>query len=257
MSWIPVSRSAHAEHRYLPRAGFRHAAARRAVPVLLAELPRLLPHYMLGFAEQEGELVPVAVLGLAEHDNLYLHPDGRWLGAYVPSALRGFPFALVRSEHGERTLAVESAHLVEGDAGEPLFGDAGALAEPVAGALGFLHQCADNRPVTRQATQALQSAGLLTPWTPAVTLEGRQHTLGGLHRVDEQALNRLAAADYARLQGAPMTLAYAQLFASRNTAQLVQRLRFQQQHAAAASPPADLGALFGEDDDELMFDFER
>ncbi|MFP4138815.1 MAG: SapC family protein [Halomonas sp.] len=257
MTWIALSRSAHAEHDYRPRRGYHHAAGCMAVPALLAELPKLLPHYVLAFAEREGELMPVVVLGLAEGENLYLHPDGRWLASYVPSALRGHPFQLSSSAHGERTLAVESTQLAAAGEGEPLFAEDGELAEPVASTLAFLAQCADNRALTFKASRALAEAGVLRPWSLSVTVNEVPHTLGGLQRIDEPALNRLLADDYAALQGAPMTLAYAQLFSTHQSLQLARRAEFQAQLAARHEPPEDLGSLFGEDDDDLEFDFDR
>lgn len=77
--------------------GYQHTAGDCLVNILLAELPRLLPHYLLGFTlDAQGAAQPVALLGLAEGNNLYLHPDGRWLADYVPAAPHGYSFALVQ-----------------------------------------------------------------------------------------------------------------------------------------------------------------
>ena len=65
------------------------------VPVLLAELSKLLPHYALGFIRQGESYQPVAIVGVRE--NAYLAPDGRWFAPYVPAQLRGYPFALAKA----------------------------------------------------------------------------------------------------------------------------------------------------------------
>lgn len=266
--WIALSRSQHAEHGYTPRTGYHHATEQMAVPVLLAELPKLLPHYVLGFVKHNDTLTPMAILGLQEGENLYLHPDGRWLGSYVPSTLRSYPFALARTPHSDQTLVIDAAHLTEDDHATQLFEDDGELAEPVAKTLAFLEQCAQNRVITQQATNALEQAGVLTPWTLTLTINDTPRALQGLYRVDEQALNRLSAETLATLQGAPMTLAYAQLFSTHQGEQLRQRAALQEKIAEAQPPVAqrhlhsvaqtdDVSGLFGEADDELTFDFDQ
>ena len=78
--WIALSRTQHADHSYLPRQGYTFAVNQAVAPVLLAELPKLLPHYALGFIQQETGYQAVALLSLDGQNNLYLHSDGRWLG---------------------------------------------------------------------------------------------------------------------------------------------------------------------------------
>ena len=80
--------------------------------------------------------------------------------------------------------------------------------------------------------------------------------VNGLYRVDEQALNALDAETYATLQGAPMQLAYGQLYSMAQVEQLTQRAALQDK-LADAHPPANLDEIFSEGDDELMFDFDN
>ena len=90
--WIALSRSEHAGAHYRPRQGYAHAAGDYLAPVLVAELSRLLPHYVLAFIQGETGFLPVALLGTGLGQNLYLNHDQRWLADYVPAVLRGYPF---------------------------------------------------------------------------------------------------------------------------------------------------------------------
>ncbi|WP_286978888.1 SapC family protein [Pseudomonas sp.] len=252
--WIALSRTAHAEKTYMPREGYRHAVHQMVAPVMLAELAKCLPHYVLGFLAGDDGLLPVAVLGVEKDQNLYLHPDGRWLGKYVPATLRGYPFVLAKSSKGDKTLSIASDHLAE-EGGQPLF-DGGEPAKPVADTLAFLTQCERNRQTTQAACQALESAGVLVPWTLIVPIGEGHKQVNGLYRVDEQALNALDAETYATLQGAPMQLAYGQLYSMAQVEQLTQRAALQDK-LADAHPPANLDEIFSEGDDELMFDFDN
>lgn len=255
--WIALSPSAHADHYYRPRDGYAFAAERAVAPVLLAELAKLLPHYALGFIQQGEGYQPVAVLGLGGQRNLYVAPNGKWLGSYVPATLRGYPFTLANSEQGERVFAIDAEHLTE-QTGEALFDTDGQLAGKAARTFEFLKQCEQNRQATEQAAAALAAAGVIEPWPLQVSRGDEQEplTVQGLYRVSEQALNALSAEAYAALQGAPMALAHAQLFAMSQLNQLTERARVLAEADQQAAPvPEDLDSLFGDDEDDITFDF--
>lgn len=46
--WTALSNTQHRDAGLLPRDGYRHTEHERAVPVLLAELNKVIPHYLLG-----------------------------------------------------------------------------------------------------------------------------------------------------------------------------------------------------------------
>lgn len=96
--WTPVTRSQHADKRYLPRKGYTFSINQTVASILLAELPKLVPYYVLGFIRKTSSYQAVALLSLDHQNNLYLQRDGRWLGSYVPASLRGYPFTLARIE---------------------------------------------------------------------------------------------------------------------------------------------------------------
>lgn len=254
--WIALSRSQHAGQTYLPRQGYAFSAHQPVASILLAELGKLLPHYALGFIKQGDSVQPVALLGLDGQRNLYVAPNGKWLGSYVPASLRGYPFTLANAEDGQQVLCIEAQHLSE-DQGEPLFEDDGALGGQAARTLEFLQQCERNRRVTQAAAGALGEAGVIEPWPLKVERGDGQEplTVQGLYRVNEKALNGLEAEAYAALRGGPLALAHAQLFSMNQLNQLTERARFHAQQSGTAETPENLDELFGEDD-ELSFDFD-
>ncbi|MDZ7750180.1 MAG: SapC family protein [Gammaproteobacteria bacterium] len=255
--WIALSRSQHAGRHYLPREGYAFATNQAVASILLAELAKLLPHYALGFIEQGEGHQPVALLSLDLQTNLYVAPNGKWLGSYVPASLRGYPFTLANTEDGQKALCIDQAYFAS-DQGEPLFDTDGNLGQQVARTLDFLEQCEKNRPVTLAATKALSDAGVIEPWPLQIERgEGQEPLkLNGLFRVSEEALNALEADAYTQLRGGPMALAHAQLFSMSQLNQLTERARFHAQHHSAAKLPESLDALFREDDD-LAFDFNN
>lgn len=62
--WIAHSKTDHAQSLYWPRDGYRFAADQQVVPVLVAELGKLLPHYALGFVKEGEGQEPLKVNGL-------------------------------------------------------------------------------------------------------------------------------------------------------------------------------------------------
>ena len=257
--WVALSRTTHADSYYLPRQGYAFAANQQVTPIMLAELGRLLSQYVLGFVQQGERFQPVALLGLSGR-NRYLHPDGRWLGDYVPASLRGYPFTLANAEDNQQVLCVDQAHLQDapGDgSGEPLFDDEGSLSQRVQKTLEFLQQCESNRQITDKACQALGELGLIEPWPLQIGRGEEQQPLKvqGLFRVNEKALNQLESDAFAELRKhGSLPLAYAQLFSLSQLHQLTEREKFHARQQPAQSADRNLDSLFGEDDD-LSFDF--
>lgn len=254
--WIALSKTQHRHKGLLPRDGYHHTQHERAAPLLLAELNKVIPHYLLGFIAREEGYVPVALLGAKA--NAYLAPDGRWLAPYVPATLRGYPFALANAEDGSRILAIDADRL--SDAGDTLFTEDGETSDTVQATLDFLQQCEKNRITTQQATARLAEHGLIAPWDLAVPTDadgGTPVKLDGVYRVDEAKLNQLDGNALADLKGAPLALAYAQMFSTGQHKALADRLQFQARHAEQGEVPESVDSVFGDDDDdELSFDFD-
>lgn len=251
-NWTAVSKSQHAQSGYRPRMGYQHAAQQIVTPVLLAELPKLISQFVLGFVVSNQRYQLVALLGVDERHNLYVQPDGRWLARYVPATIRSYPFNLATDAQGRKVLCIDADQLGDGGADQQrLFGEAGEPSPSVKSYLEFLNQCDADRQRIEQAVDTLSAAGLMASWSLTVGhdqgVEPRQ--VEGLYRVDEQALNQLGADDYAALQGAPMAVAHAQLFSMHQQHQLTDRLKKQ---PATGHPLSDW--LAGGNDEKLQFD---
>lgn len=255
--WQPLSKTKYAEMHYRPRYDYAHARERSLVPAMLGELTRLIPHYMIAFMKEKSVYRPMVVLAAPNQANLFLKANDQWAAPYVPASLRAYPFSLLHTKGGEgATLAVDTDSLRDEDRGERLFDDQGAMTEGVQRAFDFLSKMEGQRQRTEKAADLLQAAAVIEPWPLSLPINHENVTIKGLYRVDEQALNSLDATAYATLQGAPMQLAYAQLYSMAQAEVLAQRA---EQHAkmANAHTPDNLDAVFGEgEDDDFIFDFD-
>ncbi|MDR5900466.1 SapC family protein [Halomonas vilamensis] len=253
--WIVLSSTQHARKRALPRVGFQFAAQDSVVPIMAVELGRLLSHYVIAFLKQEAGFQPVALLSHDAQRNLYVAPDGRWLGKYVPAALRSYPFAMASSPDGQQQLAIHSSHLSD-EEGSALFTEAGEPSEWVNKTMVFLKHCEQHRRITQEAMSALDKAGIIEPWP--LTIERAEQTplnVQGLYRINGQALNTLDADTLHSLRGASLALAHAQMFSTHQLYQLTERAELLAKYTDSGNAPDNLDEVFGGEDDDLEFDF--
>lgn len=263
-SWVALSRTEHAQHHWQPRRDFEFAAAQQIVPVMLAELTKLLPHYALGFIKDENEAYQaVALVGLGGERNLYTTAESKWLCSYVPAALRAYPFALLKDadqnkDNAQTILCIDESFITRNEACPRLFKDDGELEDRVAEVLKFTTQCKQNRQLTKLASGALATAGVIEPWPVSIERGASEEPLkvNGVHRINELALNELDCDGLADLRSTgALALAYAQLFSTAQLEQLTQRAEYHQKTAKRSAPPASLSGLFSsEDSGSLNFD---
>ena len=180
--------------------------------------------------------------------NLFVAPNGRWLGRYVPAALRSHPFRLARTEDERLALCIdEDSGLLGAEEVEPFFDAGGEVAAPLKQVMDFLTQVETNRVTTQGVCDRLQAHGLIQPWPVKVQGADGERTLEGLFRIDEAALNALPAEALVELRDAgALSLAYCQLLSMQQLSLLGELA----QARAAAAPK--LNDVFSFPDDGVL-----
>jgi hypothetical protein len=206
---------------------YAFAAGETFIPLVVAELTQAVPAMPLGFVQSGEGFQLVAVTSLQPGANLFVAPDGRWLGAYVPAALRGYPFRLVKpQDRADSVLCIDQASglVVEAGQGETFLDEDGQPSKALRNVLEFLSQVERSRMATQAAVDALVAAGLIHPW-PLSIKQGEQNVpVTGLYRIDEAALNALDNEAFLTLrQSGALPVAYAQLM-SMNQLTVLQQL---------------------------------
>lgn len=191
----------------------------------------------IAFIQQGEAFVPAAVQGLQPGQNLFVSPDGRWIGPYTPAAYRGYPFALANADNGQVVLCVDTdSQLVGEDHTETFFNEQGEPSQSVKAVLDFLQQVCSNREATLRICAALQAEELIQPWP--ITLKGEQgeKTVQGLYRIDEAKLNSLSdEALHRLLQADALPVAYCQLLSMQHLQTLGQLAQAHDQAKAQAA----------------------
>lgn len=104
----PVSFATHGDLSVKVTDDFGFARQLNSVPLLASEIPQAAAEYPVVFAGEDDQLVPVAVLGLRERENLFVDAAGKWVGRYVPAFLRRYPFVFSTANEGQTlTLCVD------------------------------------------------------------------------------------------------------------------------------------------------------
>ncbi len=172
-----------------------------AIPVSMAEMPRAGRDYPLVFGSADGgnSFAVLAVLGLADGENLFVGADGAWdPGVYLPAYLRRHPFCMAvvnrdGKQQDERVVCVEQAAL---DASEGLMIERpdGSVMSWWGERLRLLQEYEADMLRTRQMCDWVQKLGLLESFSAqAVADSGEVLNLAGMYRINEDKLAKLNA----------------------------------------------------------------
>ena len=218
----------------LPGAGELPDFARKsnAVPISYSEFAAACRDYPLCFVSTDGgkHFSPVAVIGMAGAENLFLKED-RWdQSVYLPAYVRRYPFCMARvtlegKPQADRLVCVEKEHVAEGTDGEIMFDAAGNPTprwEPIGN---LLEEYERDLERTREMCEILADYALLEPFTLQATLKNSGPlNLGGMYRVAEAKLEFLNAAQHKNLiRKGIMGRVYAHLISLENFARLLAR----------------------------------
>lgn len=230
---VPLQPGTHSGLRLQPVPGHAFASQETFIPIIIDEIGQVAREYPIVFLGKP--LRPVALLGVEAGRNAYVAPDGRWLAQYLPALLRHYPFALrplpepaaaepeTARIHpaGQPRLALmidDAAPCLSTTTGTPLFDGQGQLSAAIQQIAQQIQRDTLRLAATRKLVASIGEAGLLVE--RRITLraqDGSERPLGGLHTIDEKALNRLDHAAFARLRDSgALPLIYASLLSWSN-----------------------------------------
>jgi SapC len=196
---VALDRDAHRSLKLkLPVTDWGVAARLNAIFIAAVEFGDVAREYPIVFVragkdEAGKELIaPVAVLGLALEQNLYL--DGpAWKANYIPAVVRAYPFAIGRIDTQRFAICVDmawpGANQQEGDA---VFTATGEPTELLSGTQKHLEMLEGEVQRTREVCQRLQGADILRDMRFDAELpDGRKHTVDGFMTIDEARMKEL------------------------------------------------------------------
>lgn len=224
---VVLNREQHRNARIGSQNSFAFAARTNSVVLVAAEFVEACKEYPIVFAQIGDRMVPVALLGLRENENLYVNKDGSWHGRYVPAFVRRYPFVLAESGSEELVVCVdESSSAFNAGSGELLFDEAGENTPFLNQTLEFLNTYQAQFKRTSSFVTHLTKLNVLTELSAKAELvDGRNFLLNSLWVVDEQKLQALDRSKaHALLKAGELGWIYAHLISLSNMNRLIDRL---------------------------------
>ncbi len=216
----------------LPAPGFlpEFIATTNAMPLSYTEFGVACRDFPIVFTsnDQGKSYAAVAVLGLAQNENLFVR-GGAWEpNTYVPAYVRRYPFCMARvmmnnSEQQNRLICIEKGFLA--DDGEKLFDVEGKPVEKWAPIERLLREYEADLDRTREMCAIVADYALLEPFTMQATpTSGQPLNLAGMFRVKEEKLEHLNAAQHKNLfKKGIVGRIYAHLLSLENFGRLLSR----------------------------------
>ncbi|MCJ2038374.1 SapC family protein [Methylobacterium sp. J-059] len=235
-----LSRQRHADWSVKLNGKYNFARDVNSVPLMVAEFPFAASEYAIVFGGQGDEIIPVALLGVRDNENLQVAEDGGWTGKYVPAFLRRYPFVFSSNDAGDNFTLCIDEHFdgfnAEGR-GERLFDSDGHQTQYLRSVLGFLQAYQVQFQHTKAFTKRLEEFGLLESMQAELTLRsGQKTTLTGFMTVNRERLKALSADKLALLMHADeLELIYLHLQSLQNFAPTAERVG----SAPTAPPPSN------------------
>jgi hypothetical protein len=171
-----------------------------AVFVTGVEFPEAGREYPIAFvpggsdAKGKAQVVPVALLGLREKQNLYLKADGSWDARYMPAFFRRYPFAFTPTADQRLALVFDATWPgFSREEGTDLLTADGQATDHLKGVSQFLENFEQEAARTRGLCEKLVEYDLLRGAEINGQLaNGDKVTAAGFFMVDEERLRKLS-----------------------------------------------------------------
>jgi hypothetical protein len=177
---------------------FKFAIGMNSVLISGQEFKESAKHYPIVFIRDENanEIMPVALLGLRNTENLFVDNEGMWKeSVYIPAFFRRYPFVLADAQGGEGEYSISVDAAFEGfdsEDGMPLFDEEGKPTKELNHVIEFLKQYQTNFMLTQELIKRLDELDLFQEFSADITMPaGEKISFRGLMRINEQALIKL------------------------------------------------------------------
>ena len=240
---VPVTRREHGDVSIKSGSNYGFAKGVNSVPLMATEFDLASTEYAIVFSGEGTDVMPAALLGIRDGENLYVDEHGGWNAKYIPAFVRRYPFVFSSQDKATFTLCLDEEYsgVNRRGLGERLFDADGERTQYLQGVLGFLQAYQAQFEATRAFCQRLGELNLLEAMQAQFVLRsGQRITLAGFMSVNRDRLKALSGSALAGLATrGDLDLIYAHLYSQRNftpTAERIVRV-IDPDHAAAPERP--------------------
>lgn len=191
----PLDAKKHGSLSLKKNFGFGFTKGVNAVPVNMIEMAQICHFYPIAFSP-DNNATPVAILGLRDNENLFLHENGSWEpDTYIPAYIRRYPFIFSEMPDTDQlTLCVDmNPNVVDEKGGDqPFFDKDGKPSELSKHALEFCKSYHAAAQQTVEFSQALAASGLLVDREAQINVGNkRKINFSGFRIIDEKKLSEM------------------------------------------------------------------
>ena len=195
---VELSSTQHQGLKVRVNCGVEVAATQQIVKLRVNEVGRAAGNFPIFFTRsaQDGALVLSALTSFESQQNMFVK-DGQWQSTYQPSAIKTFPFFLMRSKSDAKSYTIgidEKNQVFSKEHGELLFEENGKASMQLSRAKVLLEADIQNDIHTIQFGKELEQMGLLKSIDLVVQYQdGTNQSITGLITIDEDKINALSA----------------------------------------------------------------
>lgn len=194
---VPLSIERHNGWYISPIKDYSFTKSTHAVPLMAIEFLNAAGDYPIVFVGEDDEIMPVALLGLQQSQNVYLAENGSWEGKYVPAFIRRYPFVLSRTDDQDKAyLCIDESFpgFNQNQDGIALISENGKASEYTDGILRFLSQFQAEYQRTKVICKKLRELNLLEPKQAEAKLpNGQSKAINGFYTVERSRVLTLAS----------------------------------------------------------------
>lgn len=215
-----LSNERHREWSVKSGADYSFAKGINSIPLTAVEFPSAASEFPIVFAGEGDDVMPVAVMGVQDNENLFIAEDGTVTADYTPAFLRRYPFVFSSSDDGANfTLCIDETFegCNQDNRGERLFDSEGEQTQYLKNVLEFLKEYQVQFARTQAFCKKLMELDILEPMGAEFTAAGQKMTLTGFMAINREKLKSLSGDQLAELaQTDGLELAYLSLQSLRN-----------------------------------------
>jgi hypothetical protein len=197
----PLEPGRHAKAGLSPKGNFNFSRTTNAVAITVPEFSTAAFNYPIVFSTVKP-IVPFAVLGIRDNENLLVRPDGTWREhAYVPAYVRRYPFIFSEVPNSDRLVLCvdEGSEQFETTSEQPFFVD-GKPSENLQRALQFSEQFHAHLDETRRFCAWLDENSFLEEKMARADLaNGQSFSMRGFRVISSEKMNTLTDAQILEL----------------------------------------------------------
>ncbi len=227
---VPLNNRKHLSLRVKEQVNFSFTKNCNAAILTTAEFEKASKIYPVLFVRDGDDIVPCALFGIEQGQNLFLKWNHQWDASYIPASIRRYPFSLVKVVHEQKKdhiVCIDEASPLTGKQGEySLFQKNGKQSQYLREKIQFLQEYQVEYEHTQQFVNALRKLELLEPMSANISLvNGETLSITGFYTIDKNKFRNLNKEHYFELiQNDDMKLIYEHFSSLDNFASLIDKI---------------------------------